>query len=91
MFPLKTQYEPFSADVWATGVLLVFMLTKALPFKVTDQSKPNALVKKAEVFSLLLKRSPQVQGIISEILLEDSSSRLSSKQVLDHTWFKSTI
>ncbi|KAH9404515.1 protein serine threonine kinase [Tyrophagus putrescentiae] len=85
---LKKPYDPFKADVFASGVVLYAMLHNKFPFHFSDTKsmakEQNDIEYKT---SKLDKRlSKEVKNLILQLFEPEESNRPTFEQVLQHNW-----
>ena len=90
-------YKPFPVDMWSSGIALYIMLSGTLPFIVNNNN--NCHKDDAELQYAILNSEPkEIDGISSEakdllmgLLDKNPSTRYTSNDVLNHSWFKDDV
>ena len=83
-------YRGKKADVWSVGVMLVRMLTGQYPFYSKDPEETVNLIKNA-VYQLPETIPPDIQELISNILVINPQQRYSLEQVIESSFVKSDV
>ncbi|KAI2807279.1 hypothetical protein BLOT_009242 [Blomia tropicalis] len=83
--PEKEQYDPINADVWSFGASLYFIVSKGYPF----QNSGNTTNIEDEIQGNVLKLKLTKEGMsaIGNMLVTDSTKRISIDKLKDHPWF----
>jgi calcium-dependent protein kinase len=87
---LKKNYNE-KCDTWSVGVILYMTLTGIPPFDgETDEDIIGRIKigKYSKNNKRFLEHSSEVKDLVSSLLEIDTEKRLSSKEALDHPWFK---
>lgn len=84
-------YDPMSADVWALGVTLYAMLTRAYPFSGINTPKPVILeAMKGSLYEYPKKvrktLSSDVQDLIRQFLEPNPHKRITFQGIFSHPW-----
>jgi len=75
-------------DVWASGVMLFFMLSGSYPFRAARiQDFPQAVAKEPN-WQEIGNASPHAQYICWHMLCKSEGHRPSAQSLLDNEWFK---
>uniref|UniRef100_T1JSW8 Protein kinase domain-containing protein n=2 Tax=Tetranychus urticae TaxID=32264 RepID=T1JSW8_TETUR len=88
----REPYNPFLADVWATGVVLFAMLNNRFPYQYQDLK-----VMLKQQYGHAYKWRPGVEestskdckDLLWKMLEADTKKRLVMNEVMDHPWLKS--
>ena|SRR3990167_2940775 len=82
-------------DMWSSGVLLYFILSKSFPFddESSDTSLSQAITEGHFTFSSgnWENVSAEAKDLISKLLTLDPNERWSASQALSHLWFSSSL
>ena len=79
------------SDIWSVGVMLHIALTGKVPFDGKTDDEINYKIKNLPYNNLdprLLAHSNEVKDLLDNLLQKDINKRLSSKEALNHEWFK---
>jgi serine/threonine protein kinase len=91
---LKREYIGAPSDCWALGVLLFVINAGFFPFKgsreITPGKNDKELHKKIIDIALVFPDhfSESLKSLITSILQFSPGTRLTSDQILEHTWFR---
>jgi 5'-AMP-activated protein kinase catalytic alpha subunit len=79
----------FSADVWAAGVLLFFLVTGAVPFQADNEADlVKRITEDSPDFPPTMSRS--LHDLLSKMLHKLREERITLPRIKDHPWFSST-
>ena len=81
----KKPYDPFSADIWALGVMLYVMVTKNYPFEPKDRSKMYVSQINRD-YPFPTKVSSQLKLFIGSMLDPNPINRITIIGVITHPW-----
>eukprot|EP01128_Nolandella_sp_AFSM9_P008657 TRINITY_DN5349_c0_g1_i1.p1 TRINITY_DN5349_c0_g1~~TRINITY_DN5349_c0_g1_i1.p1 ORF type:complete len:571 (+),score=91.46 TRINITY_DN5349_c0_g1_i1:59-1771(+) len=81
----QTKVSP-SADVWALGVVLYFMISGWLPFRAATDFDVYQKIRRAEYRPLPSTLSRDLQEIIASIFTTDAASRPTCAELLEYKW-----
>lgn len=77
------------ADVWATGIILYFMITGERPYLGADRNEIKKAVLEGHFnfpADVLGPDETQLRHLISSLLAHDQRSRISAADALNHPW-----
>ena len=90
MAPEVVLGEPYGApfDMWSIGVVLYMMFGKKQPFEHNDldEAYPEDLTIDFESNSVWGTLGDDVKSLVSGLLIEEPSSRLTAERVCQHPW-----
>ena len=78
-------------DTWSVGIILYMFLLGRAPFdgKTNEEIIQSIKTKNLDdVIEKINKGSPEIRDLIKGLLQKDTNKRLSSKEALNHIWFK---
>lgn len=81
----KKPYDPFSADIWALGVMLYVMVTKNYPFQPKDRPKMYVSQINRD-YPSPTKVSPELKSFIGSMLDPNPINRITIIGVITHPW-----
>ena len=87
---LNSNYNE-KCDTWSVGVILYMFLVGKPPFNGQNSAEiVNSIMTKNydDKNPKLLTHSEEVRDLIKHLIEKDTSKRLSSKEALNHIWFK---
>jgi serine/threonine protein kinase len=79
--------EPYTAaaDVWASGVLLYAMVCRTFPFHGENiAGLLNSIL--SSIPTLPHSISPELRGLIGRLLMKESKTRITIRQIMEHPW-----
>lgn len=84
-------FDGYSADLWASGIVLFVLCVGLAPFKFAEHSeKRYAKISSGGLRSLMkslkISLSPEVCDLLQKMLREDPGDRLSLAEVMNHPW-----
>jgi len=80
-------YDPMSSDIWSCGVVLYTMITGHLPWHGHNQLSIMDQIMNGHFFFPTYISHP-LADLITQMMNKDPSQRLTSKDILNHHWFK---
>ena len=81
------KYDGFKVDIWATGIILYFMLCGSLPFK--DKDKQNLFKKIIECkYTFPEFISKNAKNLINKILVKDPEKRISIAEIKKEPFYR---
>lgn len=84
-------FDGFANDIWGCGVILYQMLMGKLPFgKPSSLDNLKEMIKK-EKFQLSDDISDEAKDLLSKMIHQDPSQRISALDALNHNWLKSAM
>ncbi|XP_018614580.1 tribbles homolog 2-like [Scleropages formosus] len=83
-------YSGKAADVWSLGVMLYTILVGRYPFHDPEPGSLFAKIRRGR-FSLPETLTPRAKCLIRSILRLEPAERLTSREILDHPWFSSSV
>jgi serine/threonine protein kinase len=86
---LNEGYDGFGVDVWSSGVVLYAMLSGTVPFKANNMPDLHSLII-GGTYNTIKDISPEAISLLSGILQTDPKLRLTTEQILNHEWLRST-
>ncbi len=88
---LKNNFNE-KADIWSCGVIMYYLLSGELPFKGENESETYDKIINGKYFfknKLFKKISYDAKDLINKCFVYEPSERISSKDALEHSFFKS--
>ena len=84
-------FDGYSADLWASGIVLFVLCVGLAPFKFAEHSeKRYAKISSGGLGSLMkslkISLSPEACDLLQNMLHEDPRDRLSLAEVMNHPW-----
>ncbi|XP_073309731.1 serine/threonine-protein kinase Aurora-3 isoform X3 [Primulina huaijiensis] len=88
---VENKAHDYSVDNWTLGVLCYEFLYGVPPFEAESQSDTFRRIMKVDLsFPLTPEVSAEAKNLISQLLVKDSSKRLSLKKIMEHPWIVTT-
>ena len=90
---LKNNYTE-KCDIWSCGVIMYLLLTGELPFNgITEEQIKNKILRGRFCFynRLFKNISLEAKDLIRQCFIYDPNKRISSKEALNHPFFKNEI
>ena len=90
---LKNNYTE-KCDIWSCGVIMYLLLTGELPFNgITEEQIKNKILRGRYCFynRLFKDISSEAKDLIRQCFIYDPNQRISSKEALNHPFFKNEI
>ena len=87
---LKQKYNE-KCDTWSVGVILYMLIVGRAPFDGKTDEEIIENIKKGKYYKKhpkLINSSEEVQNLVFSLLETNIKKRLSSKEALNHPWFK---
>eukprot|EP01065_Artemidia_motanka_P035542 TRINITY_DN43446_c0_g1_i1.p1 TRINITY_DN43446_c0_g1~~TRINITY_DN43446_c0_g1_i1.p1 ORF type:complete len:694 (+),score=169.40 TRINITY_DN43446_c0_g1_i1:144-2225(+) len=83
-------YHGKPADIWACGVILVFMVSGWLPFQDhhSDEMTRQRILSKPPKYKVHPECSPEVKDLIKKCLVVEPSARITADEIIRHPWFQ---
>ena len=88
---LKNNFNE-KADIWSCGVIMYYLLSGELPFKGENESETYDKIINGKYYfknKLFKKISYDAKDLINKCFVYEPSERISSKEALEHSFFKS--
>ena len=74
------------ADVWSCGVILVYLLSGALPFEDANLSVLYTKIERGD-FSMPRFFSPELKFLVARMLTVDPKKRITVNEIINDPWF----
>jgi serine/threonine protein kinase len=90
----QTHYNCELADVFSCGVVLFILVFRELPFASSHPEDPRRVLLSQspnEFWDRLPEKTPELKALLSLMLDEDSSKRLSLPDIRKHPWFSGDV
>ncbi|XP_075493245.1 serine/threonine-protein kinase Aurora-3-like isoform X2 [Primulina tabacum] len=89
---VENKAHDYSVDNWTLGVLCYEFLYGVPPFEAESQSDTFRRIMKVDLsFPSTPEVSAEAKNLISQLLVKDSSKRLSLKKIMEHPWIVMTV
>ncbi|EAX83738.1 AGC family protein kinase [Trichomonas vaginalis G3] len=86
----KTDYDPFSADIWSLGVTIYYIATHHYPFVDKDLDKIPDLIIKGEYQDFRIK-DPDLREVVRCCLTKDVSMHCTVNELLELPYFQNQM
>ncbi|XP_073042407.1 serine/threonine-protein kinase Aurora-3-like [Primulina eburnea] len=88
---VENKAHDYSVDNWTLGVLCYEFLYGVPPFEAESQSDTFRRIMKVDLsFPSTPEVSAEAKNLISQLLVKDSSKRLSLQKIMEHPWIAET-
>ena len=84
----RKEYSPSPVDVWALGVLLFRMISGTYPFKAKTERELFKRISLGEYDDSCIP-CPEARDLLSRMLVLDPSKRLTTTDIMDHSFYYS--
>lgn len=84
----KREYLGGPADMWATGVVMYYILYGTLPFKSVTTEKELFRKINRGLFNLQVPGSPEAKDLLKALLNVDPTARPAAPALLEHPWLQ---
>ena len=85
----RKPFDPTAADIWALGVCLYCMITKAYPFFSNDKQETLKAMRDSNFKfprRVRKKLSPQVKDLVHQMLEPNTQKRITFRAIFSHEW-----
>ncbi|KAH0785661.1 Pkinase-domain-containing protein [Histomonas meleagridis] len=87
---VKGDNYSYPVDIWAAGILMIYILTRAIPFNQENENLRDIMILKgiSSEFLNQYNLSDEAKDLIMKMTEMDSIKRITAAEALDHPWFK---
>ena len=83
---MKKEYDGCSADIWASGVLLYYMLFSRLPFTAQTEKDLHKKISRG-FYKIPGHINDEAKDLLQRLLQVDATKRIKASEVLMHPLF----